>query len=175
MAKIKAWTWRVTHPKSSLKYFFDDLRWKKNRLVAAYQRARYGWSKLDIHCGWDSSVGKALGEQLVYFADNAIAWPSSPEYPEFEDWSNALRKNGQALVDHANGIELPKEVSEWYANNHFKFEPIENSEFGTIVFPEESVRIRKLIEEHMVAETKQYEKATEALHWIADNFGSLWD
>lgn len=51
MAKFRTWAWWITHPKANWDHMLGDLKWKKNRVIAAYQRTRYGWAKRDIHCG----------------------------------------------------------------------------------------------------------------------------
>ena len=174
MAKIKTWAWWITHPKANWDHMFGDLKWQKNRVVAAYQRARYGWAKLDIHCGWDATVMKALGEQLVYFSDHTIAWPATGEYLEFEDWANALRTNGQALIDGGSEVPLPDVVDKWYGENSFLTEETEDG-YHRITFPEKPDYIQTALDAHRDEEVRRYEAAKEALHWVADNHASLWD
>lgn len=69
-------------------------------LQFAGQRVMRGW---DDRALWslDTHLTLTLGQQLLRMADIAHGWPCTDEFPEFTDWTNALRTNGDALIAYA--------------------------------------------------------------------------
>lgn len=113
----------------------------------AWQRVSRGW---DDSATWslDVYLAKSLSQQLNHLADTSHGWPGGPDspYPEFEDWQFALRENALKLRRYADG----------------KFNVPDLDFKGT------DADLGALLEE-------QYCGAQEAMRWVADNFGSLWD
>lgn len=96
-------------------------------LVFGYQRLSRSW---DDSAVWslDSHIAKTLGAQLIKLADEHNGWPEGL-YKTPEEWSEALRKNGEALLAYSSGLyELDgddeptvkaKEAMHWVAD-HFE-------------------------------------------------------
>ena len=72
----------LTHPW----LFFKEL-WigAKN----AYHRARYGWCWVDLW-NMDTYLDALIPNMLDELANRSCGWPSSPEWPRFEDWTAEL-------------------------------------------------------------------------------------
>lgn len=96
------------------------------RLQKAISRVRRGWAPEDT---WslDGHLCRTLGEMLIYLADHVHGGSSEPEYPTAEDWREALRSNGSALL-------------------HYD-----------------------------IHDDRAYAEAQQALRWVADNLGAIWD
>ena len=175
MAHLRTWAWWVTHPVANWDLMLGDIKYTKTKIVAAYERARFGWSKWDIHGpGFDGSVMPAIGHQLVYFADATIAWPGEVgSYPDIEQWRDELRKHGQALIDASEDPEMPQVLVDHY--NLVDFVESENNSFFRMVFPEETPEVIQAKEEFHAEQLRRQNAAKEAFIWFSENYGSLWD
>lgn len=145
-----------------------QLRYDFERLKAAYERARYGWSKLDIMLGFSDTVLPAIGHQLVWFADNTNGFPGVRPYENFEDWADDLHTFGAALIEVNEEPELTASELDHYAG-------VYSEEAGTAVFPHttpEFVRDNAL-REAIIEERR--EAAQDALGWLSEWHGALWD
>lgn len=91
----------------------------------AYQRVVRGWDDRSL---WslDYHVAKTLSAQLDALADQAHGWPESSEYPEYDDWTQALRAAANKLrfyAEHATdeldgeALESGREAMSWVADN----------------------------------------------------------
>jgi hypothetical protein len=104
---------KIRHDVKPEPAWFPVARFFRNRpltsaiahLRMAYQRVNRGWDDRSL---WslDDHLCKTLGAQLVELADIAHGWPSGDKYPEYEDWTAALRKNGAALTAYSTRWEL---------------------------------------------------------------------
>lgn len=122
------------------------------RPVTQLARAgQFAWQR--VSRGWDDSaawsldvsLARTLGQQLNHLAQTTHGWPSD-EYPRFEEWQIALRHNAALLLAYAEGkFALPRGDSD--------------RELAVSVAESE----------------KQYAEAQQALKWVADNLGYLWD
>lgn len=65
----------------------------------AGQRVKRGW---DETATWslDTHLGRTLGSQLIALAEVSHGWPQSDEFPEYEDWTAALRAHGATLIEY---------------------------------------------------------------------------
>lgn len=79
----------------------------------AWQRVVRGWDDSSTWC-LHSHLGRTLGGQLVYMADNTHSFPGRPPYDTFELWQRDLRKHGTALLTYEEQ-ELDAEGDEWMA------------------------------------------------------------
>ena len=94
-------------------WWFGIARFFRNRPIAsglgsvrlASQRVTRGWDDRSL---WslDDSLCKTLGAQLTALADTTHGWPGGDKYPEYEDWTAALRKHGAALTAYPTRWEL---------------------------------------------------------------------
>lgn len=80
--------------------FADSLAHRVSRLGHRRQRTRRGWDNtalwsLDLH------LAATLADQLAHFADTTHGWPASDEFPEFEDWQDALYTQSARLAAYA--------------------------------------------------------------------------
>lgn len=76
----------------------------------ASQRVSRGWDDRSL---WslDDSLCKTLGAQLTALADTTHGWPGGDKYPEFEDWTAALRKHGAALSAYSDRWDIETDDS----------------------------------------------------------------
>jgi hypothetical protein len=165
MAKIKTWVWWLTHPRVNSDHIIGQLKYRLWTLPrAAYQRARYGWAEWDIHGGFQGSVVPAIGHQLVYFADNCQAYPGESNGYTEQEWRDALRANGEALIDFGEEeYRIPKIVSDYLFNNRTDY---------SAEMPED---VQAVWDNYNEEETARFLKARQAMHWVADNMANLWD
>lgn len=63
----------------------------------AWQRLTRGWDDRSL---WslDWYLCRTLGAQLTELAEISHGWPGNDEFPEFEDWQEALRHHGAVLT-----------------------------------------------------------------------------
>lgn len=84
-------------------YAFYRLRDKKRdiprQIKWAYQRVVRGWDDQSV---WslDSHLTNILGQQLVKMSEIAHGWPSSQGFETFEEWVEALKTHGEALLTY---------------------------------------------------------------------------
>lgn len=104
-----------------------------NSVVHAWQRVVRGWDDASV---WslDTEFTRTLSQQLEHLAHIMHGWPAGEEFPEFEDWQNALLTNSARLGNYAHRWEGDDE------------------NYGLLS-----------------------REAEEALHWVADHLGHLWD
>lgn len=152
-----------------IKHFLQyDIRHGVTRVVAAWERARRGWSRWDINGpGLDRSVFPALGEQLLYYASVNQSW-SDQDYPEFEDYQAAVRKAGRALVAMKSDIPVPPAYEEYLFGINFK-----DGKSMTFDKPE-TPQVKSEREWVQAEEDRIVREAQEALHWVADNAYGFW-
>jgi hypothetical protein len=82
----------------------NQCRWGIQRLIRGWDD-RATWS-LDVH------LARTLGNQLLHLADSTHGWPHSDTYPEPQDWEEALRLHGHALVRYADGCFAAEDDTE---------------------------------------------------------------
>jgi len=123
-------------------------------MTSALREIQFAWQR--VSRGWDDSatwsldvhLARLLSEQLNHLADTTHGWPGEPDgdFPHFEDWQFALRENALKLRVYADGKFSVPDAG------------LASSESD----------LNAVLEE-------QYSAAQEAMRWVADNFGSLWD
>lgn len=126
----------------------QPMRSRLRTFIFAWQRLTRGW---DDSATWslDVHLCATLADQLDRLADTSHSWPEGPEYPQYDDWAHALRENAAHLRVYASG------------------------RFDTSSFTQPD-EIPDVDASHARLES-QYANAQEALRWVADNLGSLWD
>lgn len=139
-------------------------RWHLPRVSSAVrharQRAARGWSDADWWSAGHHLVSVAAG-MLEHMAEHSTGWPKSEEFPDFEDWTAALRHNA-ALLRHA--IDLPGEeeaTARWYAAASDPDAPEGLAD--------------ELFEQSWALVESNREAAREGLRWVADHLECLWD
>ena len=147
------WNWSKryywTHPWK----WFCDLR---ANLVAAYQRAKYGWAKRDC---WnlDNHLLKILPEMLHYLADNCQGRPDDMEYDVWKTYLN----NIAYLLENARE-EARDQKNEYY------YTPSDTNE----ELDEESIKYFKrdveLFDEQKIM-------VEEAFKMLSERFFDMWD
>ncbi len=144
------WNWSKRH------YLKHPLHWVKdfrNNIIAAYQRAKYGWAKRDC---WnlDHHLLKILPEMLHYLADNCQGCPADMEYDVWKTYLN----NIAYLLE--NSREEVRDQKNEYHYNH------------TIEIDEESMkhikRDQELFEEQRIM-------ISEAFKMLSERFFDMWD
>lgn len=80
-------------------------------VVFAWQRLTRGWDDRSL---WslDWYLCRTLGAQLTELANTTHGWPGNEEFPEFTDWTNALRHHGAVLTAAADYDILDDEQDE---------------------------------------------------------------
>jgi len=126
------------------------------RVRARSQRGRRGWADRDTW-GLDGYLCTTLAGALNHMAETSHGWPGGTAYPEFEDWTAALRKAATALSGWANHDDSPAANA---ADDAF--------ERGDAEFTAATAA-------HTVEDTTRLVAAQDALHWVADNLPNLWD
>jgi len=133
------------------------------RLVGAIkrdtQRARRGWADRDTY-GLDQHLCGVLGAMLVHLAQEGCGYPGTEEFPTPELWNQALQENGQALLSYSTGRD-EELLNKWHA---------------LAISREADEEDREVAFDQMQADdAARYANAQQALHWVADHLGSLWD
>ena len=153
----------LKHPRSA---YYEFVYWPiKNR----WQLLRRGWANSDIW-GLDNVLCRRLGAQLLYLADHDHGWPDQ-EFETPEEWSAALRENGQALLDYTQKPGYTELLMKWH---DLKFGSGKSDWIAQINAPDDEATAAAS-EEMMALEERYYEGGQNALHWVADHLGNLWD
>lgn len=144
------------------------LRAKDLRLSAGVRAVQYALQR--VQRGWDDSQvwslsyhhERILGEQLLALAETAHGWPSSPEFPTFEDWQGALRHHGTVLSTHG-WMEHTADASldRWHDVATSATTSEEQKDAADALHREE--------------EEAAASRVVESLHWVADHNQLLWD
>lgn len=121
------------------------------RLLHAYDKLTRGWTRTDI-ANLDRHLSRTLGAQLIHLSQTGHAWPEQA-YPTRAQWSDALCKNGSALLRYGNRSGLEALHPD-----------------GT-----DSPSTAGLAEQMKKAEAQQLHQAADALRWVADHLEYLWD
>lgn len=134
---------------------------KVGRLEDAVVRARKGWAPYDTFNMGDYSA-RVIGEQLIYMAEHTQGWPGNAGFPEFEDWTTALRFHGETLVNRAaNSKEHDALLDEW-------------ASIDGKISPEVRARKDALFKELQDVEAADHAATKESLKWVAEHYESLW-
>lgn len=89
------------------------------KIAASVPRGRLGWAPRDTWSG-DLYICRVVGEMLLHLAENGHGWPESEEFPTYEDWASALRRNGDLLVQYASDpVEMESRQPEAQASPHW--------------------------------------------------------
>jgi hypothetical protein len=143
----------LTHPWE----IWDNVGSFRTKLMAAYQRARYGWAAWDIAgLGFSHTMVPAIGHSLVWLGKNFHGAPNGygadnegkPWHEwetNFDAWGNDLLKYGNALVEVAEDLPFPGSTD------------------------------LSALEAYRAEEKRRDDAAREALHWVSDHYMSLWD
>lgn len=139
---------------ASLTRLVGRVRW-------SVQRARRGWSDRDAW-GVDRHLARVASEMLAHLAEHTHGWPGTDEFPTFEEWTAALRHHSAvlALYVHDNGAHAEAQEAWFELSKDWAADPTDTEAAA--------VRMRQLEEE-------QYDAAVASMHWIAEQFGGLWD
>ena len=155
----------LSHPRQAYREF---VYWPiRNRR----QLVRRGWADTDTW-GLDHTLCLRLGAQLLHLADTAHGWPGDDEFPTYEDWTTALRANGQALLDYAKRPGQGELTSKWH---DLKFGKDPGSDWLSKINSEDDEPTKVAWTELISLGERLDAAGQEALHWVADHLGSLWD
>lgn len=135
--------------------------WRLANLVSsarqATQRANRGWGDEDV---WrlDTHLCEVLGGMLAQLADDAHGWPGTDEFETMDNWTAALRTNAGALLRYSAGT--PDDLlSAWHRA-------------ATTRGSAQAEMLRRALDED---EAQRLSLAQDALRWVADHLGNLWD
>lgn len=135
-----------------------------------WQLAHRGWADSDTW-GLDYALCRRLGAQLMHLAETVHGWPDQ-KYDTPEEWTEALRKNGQALTNYAVKPGHNEVLKEWH-DLKFGKDPIDNW-LGKINSKNDAATEAAWLELRGM-DNRYYDEAQAALYWVADHFGHLWD
>jgi hypothetical protein len=134
--------------------------WRLASVVAskldARVRAKVGWAPRDLW-NFDGYLSTLLAGALDELAETSHGWPSDL-YDSPEQWKLALHANAQALRAYTQGD--PEATARWHKAATTRGCEKEAS---------------ALMERKRAADDARRVGARDALHWLADNFGALWD
>lgn len=154
---VRWWTRRIfVTPPHRLHSRFKD---ERNRIRFAYQRVTRKWDDITIW-GWNYTMSRMIGEQLIHLADIAHGWPAYPDpndvneslpyyddAPDFDAWVARLRENGEKLQRYGKHDD-----ADFYDTNDPDW-----------------------VKKATAAEDHALKEAQEAFRWIADHLPSIWD
>jgi len=123
---------------------------------ATTQRAGRGWADRDTW-GLDGYLCTTLAGALNHMAEVAHGWPGNDAYPEFEDWTAALRKAAAGLNGWANHDDSPA------------------ADAAAAAFEVGDAEFTVASDANSADDTTRLAAAQDALHWVADNLPHLWD
>lgn len=124
-------------------------------LRAATQRAGRGWADQDT---WnlDSSLCRTLAGQLRHLAVAGHGYPGTDDYQTPQAWAAALITAADGLLEWAQRDE--SEAADAAGEPH-----LSDDEFSAALAAWQA------------DEQRRYAAAQQALRWVADNLGLLWD
>ena len=154
----------LKHPRSAYREF---VYWPVKN---CWQLVRRGWVDSDTW-GLDHVLGKRLGAQLIHLADHVHGWPDQL-FKTPEEWSAALRENGQALLDYALQPGQTELTMKWH---DLKFGKDRKGDWLAKINSENDEATEAVWRELRALEERHYDEAQKAMHWVADHFGHLWD
>ena len=137
------------------------------------QLASRGWADSDVW-GLDHTLCRRLGAQLLHLADIAHGWPGNDEFPMYEDWIDALRVNGQALLDYALRPGQTELTTKWH-DLKFGTGTGARSDWMAKINSEDDEPTAAAWLELRALEERLDIGGQQALHWVADHLGHLWD
>lgn len=154
----------IKHPRSAYREF---IYWPiKNR----WQLLRRGWADSDTW-GLDHALCHRLGAQLIHLAETDHGWPDQL-FKTPEEWSMALRENGQALLDYDEQPGQAELLTKWH---DLKFGKHPRSDWLAKINSVDDKATEAAWKELMSLEERFYDEAQKSLHWVADHLGHLWD
>lgn len=144
-----------------------NVRQIRRRLRYGYQMVTRGWADEDC---WslDVVLCRRLGEQLLHLAETVHGWPAS-NYRTFEEWKEAIRRNGQALIDY---VEKPGHTDALMKWHKLKFG--DGHDLHKINEPN-TPEVEEALQALDDLDQGYYQGAVIALHWVAANLDHLWD
>lgn len=122
-------------------------------LLAVFDKVTRGFTDSDVW-GMDHVLAAQTGTMLLALADMAHGWPDG-RFETFEDWTAALRHNGQLLIDYSKGDGL---------DDLLDYVHIDDEELH-----EAGRKAYHAREDELAAGAKK------AWQWVADHHESLWD
>lgn len=132
-----------------------------NDVATAVQLAVRGWADRDI-ISLDGVLCHRLGRQLLHLAERAHGWPCNDEFPEYDDWTAALRHHGTVLAGY--GSRGSFNDAAWDAYMAVKKNPDATAEERT-----------KALQDLHEAEEAEARNVTASLTWVAQHHRALWD
>lgn len=136
--------------KTTLRHWHHALTISPLYLRSWWQRARNGYSTPDVW-GFDTYLAQVVAGGLRHLANSSHAMPTvgSSYYPADIEWGNEDPEiHNAAHVAWVADLNSAAEKLERYVNDEL---------------------VSWEVEQH------KHEEAKEAIRWVAENFGSLWD
>ena len=124
-----------------------------------YQRLTRGWDDTAV---WalDRHLARTLSAQLYKLATDAHGWPADDTHPTFEDWTAAITAAADKLHRYA----------------HPEGQPARRHHLAMLGRRDVTRAESDAALDADVAEERDIAAgARDALHWVADNLGGLWD
>jgi hypothetical protein len=118
-----------------------------------------GWKESQV---WnlDYDLSYRLGHQLLELSEMAHGWPSGEDFPDFEDWREALILHGNNLIAYSERDSM---------TNPFVERAYSLKDDNDLIGYEKSMS------DYKIAENEIVNKASEAYYFIAKYHTSLWD